>query len=105
MGAGTEDHFSVETFRTKHFDFLSAMGEGQRVEPEMGIRAHEWPCFRPQAKTYLPSNREALQAGARERHLELTSTVAGRTGKSLCNTGLGGGVGWVPGGCSLWATR
>lgn len=45
VGAGTEDHFSVETFRSKHFDFLSAMGEGQRVEPEMGIRAHEWPCL------------------------------------------------------------
>lgn len=52
VGAGTEDHFSVATFRSKHFDFLSAMGEGQRVEPEMGIRAHEWPCFRPQAKKH-----------------------------------------------------
>lgn len=40
MGGGgreLEDHFSAETFRTKHFDFLSAMGEGQRVEPEMGM--------------------------------------------------------------------
>lgn len=27
-----EDHVSVVTFRTKHFDFLSAKGEGQRVE-------------------------------------------------------------------------
>lgn len=36
-GRELEDHFSAETFRTKHFLFLSAMGEGQRVEPEMGL--------------------------------------------------------------------
>lgn len=36
-GQELEDHFSAETFRTKHLDFLSARGEGQRVEPEMGL--------------------------------------------------------------------
>lgn len=50
-----DDHDSVETFRSKHFDFLSAMGEGQRVEPEKGIQAHEWHCLDLWPKHTLPS--------------------------------------------------
>lgn len=87
-GQELEDHFSAETFRTKHLDFLSAMGEGQRVEPEMGLEPVSGTV--ETSGQHLSSNRGALQAGAWAWHPELTPAVAGCTGQSLCSIGWEG---------------
>lgn len=89
-GQELEDHFSAETFRTKHLDLLSAMGEGQRGWSQKWDWSPGAALWRPQAKTHLSSNRGALQAGAWAWHPELTPAVAGCTGQSLCSIGWEG---------------
>lgn len=43
-GQELEDHFSAETFRTKHLDLLSAMERDREGGARNGIGARERPC-------------------------------------------------------------